>query len=250
MVRAKDALRLGQPGVDDTERQALEDDLDRYFDQAEANIRPRTTALVLTRGVAGSGKTYLSQKLLQAMGAVRVRSDVERKRIFGLPSTANSGSGLGTGIYTEAATKQTFDRLLELTEQILDAGYPVIVDATFMDAATIKPSRHLALGRGYPFRVMDLHCPEEVLRERLVARSCDTGEASEAGQEVLTAQLLRYHPLDDPFCIPVTSSFVPWDGKDLLEHNHRPPGNGAMPSSQPRAFLGPSITGGDFSFSA
>ena len=216
MVRAKvDGLRLGQPGVDDSERRALEEDLDRYFDQAEATIRPRTTALLLTRGLSGSGKTFVSQGLLQTMGAIRLRSDVERKRIFGLTASNRSGSGLGSGLYTPEASEQTFKRLLELAEEILDAGYPVIVDASFLNPDRIKPFRCLAMGRGFPFRVMDLRCPTDVLRTRLVARAADAGEASEAGHEVLTAQLKSYRPLDDPFCIPVTSS-LEWDPKDLL----------------------------------
>jgi aminoglycoside phosphotransferase family enzyme/predicted kinase len=217
MVRTKvDALRLDQPGVDPAERISLESELDRYFDQAEATIGPRTTALILTRGLSGSGKTFLSQQLLQAMGAVRARSDVERKRLFGLEPAAPSGSGLGKGLYSKEATARTFGRLLQVAGTILEAGYPVIVDATFLDLETIKPFRKLALGRGCPFRVLDLRCPTDLLRSRLSARAQNVGEASEAGQEVLTAQLMSYRPLDDPYSIPLDSGSA-WDAADLVQ---------------------------------
>src|SRR4030095_12175479 len=40
--------------------------------------------LLITHGLPGSGKTFVSQGVLESAGAVRIRSDVERKRLFGL----------------------------------------------------------------------------------------------------------------------------------------------------------------------
>ena len=51
-------------------------------------------------GLSGSGKTTLSDRLLPLIPALRVRSDVERKRLFGLAEAQSSESGVGTGIYT------------------------------------------------------------------------------------------------------------------------------------------------------
>lgn len=217
MVRTKvEALRLGQPGVDEHERRFLQADIDRYLRQAESVIRPRTRALILTRGLSGSGKSFLSLRLLQALGAVRVRSDVERKRLFGLSANGCSGSDLGAGLYTAEATDRTFARLLDVARQVLEAGFPVIVDATFLEIDRIRPFRALASRYACPYRVVDLLCPEPVLRDRLARRS---GDASEAGQDVLTSQLSKYGPLDDPYCVPIPSTRA-WDGQDLLDSLH------------------------------
>jgi hypothetical protein len=215
MVRLKvEALRLEQPGVDACERRILEAEMDRYLSQAEAAIRPRTTAMILTRGLSGSGKTFLSQGLLQAMGAIRLRSDVERKRIFGLAPTDHSSSGLGEGLYSREATERTFTRLLDLSRLVLEAGFPVIVDATFLDPAKLHPFRLYAQQHQHIFRVVDLLCPEKVLRSRLARR---VGDASEAGEDVLNTQLVSYRPLEEPDCVHVTSSRA-WDPHDLLAY--------------------------------
>lgn len=215
MVRIKvEALRLDQSGLDDHERRFLQADIDRYLRQAESVIRPRTRALILTRGLSGSGKTFLSQRLLQALGAVRVRSDVERKRLFGMAANGCSSSGLGTGLYTPEATERTYARVIEVSRQILEAGYPVVVDAAFLEAERLRPFRVLASRNGCPYRVVDLLCPEPVLRARLARRR---GDASEAGQDVLTHQLAKYGPCDDPFCVSVPSTRA-WDGQDLLDN--------------------------------
>ena len=217
MVRTKiDAFRLGQPGLDEAEHEQLEADLDHYLDQADRTVHRARPHLVLTRGLSGSGKTFLSQGLLQVMGALRLRSDVERKRLFGLPPTAPSGSPLGAGIYTEQATEQTFARLRELAAIILEAGYPVIVDATFLQPERIEPFRQLAGDQGVPFVVLDLRASEAELRARIARRKHDSREASEAGQEVLTSQLTRYQPLEGPDCVAIDAERG-WDAIEIWE---------------------------------
>lgn len=216
MVRAKvDALRLGQSGLEQQERDALEQDLDRYLDQAEGAVQPGIRALVLTRGPSGSGKTYLSQTLLQAMGAVRVRSDVERKRLFGLPAQARTGSAVGEGLYDKEASRQTFALMLETVKQVLRAGFPAIVDASFLDPQVLQPFAQLAQEQELPLRILDLRCPDPILRQRLATRAADPQEASEAGQEVLAAQLAAYQPLAHPCCRPIASDRE-WTAGELL----------------------------------
>ena len=194
MVRAKvDAFRLAQPDLDEAELKALEADIDVYLDQGEETVRATRPALVLTRGLSGSGKTYTSQHLLETLGAIRLRSDVERKRLFGLPTEARTGSPVGGGIYTAAATQDTQARLLTCARSVVEAGYPVIVDATFIDTEQIRPFKALAAELDLPFAVLELRAQESVLRNRIARRVDD---ASEAGQEVLSAQLKRYQPLE------------------------------------------------------
>ena len=85
LVRARVAtLRAGQG-----------QDAARYVRAARQIVEAPDARLLITHGVPGSGKTYLSQGLLEAAGAVRFRSDVERKRLF------------GPGAYEPAHTRQT-----------------------------------------------------------------------------------------------------------------------------------------------
>ena len=82
--------------------------------------------------------------VLETVGALRVRSDVERKRLHGLAAAARSGSELGKGLYAPSASQATYDRLNQLAAAILEAGYPVVVDATFLEQEQRERFRTLA----------------------------------------------------------------------------------------------------------
>ena len=128
LVRAKvAAIRAGQE--EPAGRLAALATCDQYLDCAGKAAVPGKPRLLLMHGLSGSGKSWLAQQLLERLGALRIRSDVERKRLFGLPALARSDSAVGDGIYDTAATGATYDRLVELASQILAAGYPVVVDA-------------------------------------------------------------------------------------------------------------------------
>ncbi|MGZ5776630.1 AAA family ATPase, partial [Ramlibacter sp.] len=137
--------------------------------------------LVITCGLPGSGKTFASQQWLQANGAVRARSDVERKRLFGLGPQADTRAH-GIDAYTVDATRRTYDRLLAIARIALEAGFPVVLDAAFLRREERDAARALAAGLGVPFGILACEAPPEVLQQRLRARRDD---ASEAGAAVL-----------------------------------------------------------------
>jgi tetratricopeptide (TPR) repeat protein len=84
-------------------------------------------------GVSGSGKSSCAARLAEELGAIRIRSDVERKRLHGYAADANSQSGIKSGIYTEDAGRRTYERLAEMAACIVDGGFIAIVDATFLE---------------------------------------------------------------------------------------------------------------------
>ncbi len=156
--------------------------------------------LVVTCGMSGSGKTTASTaRLLDATQAaaastVRLRSDVERKRLFGLAPQDKSGSPPDGGIYTTEATTRTYARLHALARTLLVAGWPVIVDAAFLRREERANFRALANELGAGFGILATEASAEELRRRLMARS---GDASEATVAVLEKQLTWFEPLDD-----------------------------------------------------
>jgi hypothetical protein len=151
--------------------------------------------LDITHGLSGSGKTTVTRSLMQDPGAIRLRSDVERKRMAGLEALAKSGAGVGEALYAADATQRTYRRLAELAGGLLDAGWPVIVDATFTARWQRDLLRETARARGVEFRIRDFPVPVAVLRERIVARSRAGGDASEADLAVLQYQLDSEEPL-------------------------------------------------------
>jgi len=168
-----------------------------YLDLAQRLEREHDPRLLVTHGLSGSGKSHLSQRLLERAGAIRLRSDVERKRLFGLGALHDASAGPGEGIYAADATQRTYERLLVLAMHSLDAGYPTIVDATFLRARERDAFRDAARSRGLPFTI--LHCRAEpaLLRERVAGRHAGRSDASDADLAVLERQLAGYEPLRD-----------------------------------------------------
>jgi predicted kinase len=148
-------------------------------------------ALIITHGLPGSGKTTFSQLALQQMGAIRVRSDVERKRLFGLGTLENSRAVVGD-IYSPEATRRTYARLQELARSILLAGFPVIVDAAFLKQDEREAFRVLAQSKSAPFVIASLQAEDGRLHERIRQRRNDASEADVAVMEMLR---LKQQPL-------------------------------------------------------
>lgn len=192
-VRAKVALlRAAQPGAD---RRRETRAARHYLALALACTRVRRPALLITHGPSGSGKTTLTQSLLEAAGAVRIRADVERKRLAGLDALAHSGSAVGSGLYGRAMTDAAYTRLLDAAAPVVEAGCIAILDATFLHHARREAARRWAAARGLPFVVLDFPAPPALLRQRLRERSARGGDASEADLQVLDLQLRTAEPL-------------------------------------------------------
>jgi aminoglycoside phosphotransferase family enzyme/predicted kinase len=190
MVRAKVcALRLGQSDLDAQERSEVWEAFHGYIDLAARYTQSTSPVLVITRGPSGVGKSTMARCLVETLGAVQVRSDVERKRLFGLPPDAASGSRLGEAIYGPGATERVYARLAELAETLLEAGFSVIADATFLKTAQRDRFRELAERLRVPLVVLDLRASEQVLRARVERRQEGRADASEAGLDVLDFQL-------------------------------------------------------------
>lgn len=186
MVRAKvAAIRCAQAG-------ASADEACTYLALAEQLTMPQSPALILMHGPSGSGKSHLAGELMELLGAIRLRSDVERKRLFGLRAEQSSQAITG-GIYTPEADQQTRQRLLALSRLLLQSDQRVIVDATFIRRDWREPFIALAGELGVPWCLLSMELPEALLRQRLSQRH---GDASEADQGVLEAQLAHHEALD------------------------------------------------------
>ena len=195
LVRAKVArLRAGQERADDPDRAAELALCRDYLGVAARLAAPRPVALLVTHGVSGAGKTFRSQQLLEAVDAIRVRSDVERRRMFGAAGASGESTPPAGGTYGEAATQRVYDRLEQLAQTALDAGYPVIVDATFPLRRQRDAFRRLAEARGIPFCLVDCEAPAACLRERVADRARAGHDASEATVAVVDRQLRDREP--------------------------------------------------------
>ncbi len=161
-----------------------------YLAAAEAHLRTTPPRLIAIGGLSGSGKSTLARALSPGLGAapgaVVLRSDEVRKRLFGRGPT----EPLPPEAYTPEADDRIHAALFDGARQILEAGVSVILDATFRDPA--RRTQALALHPGAIGVWLD--APDAVLRARVAARSND---ASDADLAVLERQLARRSTVTD-----------------------------------------------------
>jgi len=196
VVRAKVALVMRAQAASAAQGTQAAEDCGRCLALAQRLTRRGPALLVLMHGPSGSGKTTASARLVEALGAVRIRSDVERKRLHGIAAREGAAAAPGAGIYGAAGNEATDGRLAELVRSVLTSGYPAIVDATFLSAAARARFADLARRAGAGFQLVSCEAPAPVLRERVTARARTADDASDATVAVLESQLVAADPLD------------------------------------------------------
>jgi len=151
--------------------------------------------LLITHGLSGSGKSTVSRQVLERLGAIHIRSDVERKRLHALTMAENTGAAVGEGIYTPDKSGQTYQWLEYMARQVLTAGYPVIIDAAFLRAADRQRMQQIAEDCNVPFVILDFRASHATLEARINARSREGKDPSDADVNVLNWQYSHHEPL-------------------------------------------------------
>jgi len=193
MVRAKvQALRLAEDEID---RAAVLAQVGALLDLAERIRDEQRPALLITHGLSGSGKSWLAERLVLKCGLIRIRSDIERKRLHGLDPHSRGGAGLDAGIYSADASRHTYRRLLDLVLPALETGIPVLLDAAFLKQAQREPFAQLARALGVPFAILECRADPATLTQRVEARARSGNDPSDADLTVLENQQTTAEPL-------------------------------------------------------
>jgi aminoglycoside phosphotransferase family enzyme/predicted kinase len=166
-----------------------------YLVVAARWIRQGRPILIVMHGLSGSGKTWLSSKLLSALPAIRIRSDVERRRSFGLAASVNSGSAPGEGIYTDQAKSSVYRQLFQMAGRLLQSGFNVIIDASFLQKAARDDAAACAQTHQSSLVIVETVAQEATLFDRVRRRKASRTDASEAGSAVLEYQQLHSEPI-------------------------------------------------------
>lgn len=177
LVRAKvDALRIEQKDITEVESLKSRASFESYLDLAITYTQYAAPKLIIMQGLSAVGKSTLSQQLLDETGMIRIRSDVERKRLFDDINNSTTNE-TDTGIYCAQASQQTYNKLVELAEQIITAGFSVIVDATFLKYEQRKIFKLLAERIDVPYIILQLTASVEVMKQRIIERKNDVSDA-------------------------------------------------------------------------
>ena len=146
-------------------------------------MHPRPPVLIVMHGPSGSGKSWLSERLAPVEGAIRIRSDVERRRLASPPS------------HTPEEDERTYGRLVDSADACLQGGMSVIVDAACLRRPARERFRALAGRNGAALLWVSCTAPPPVLIERIDRRRRSTADPSDADRGVLAAQLQTWEPL-------------------------------------------------------
>ena len=188
LIRAKIAAIRAVERAHDNERQQDREETAHYCTVARRWTDVGTPRLIIMHGFSGSGKTWMSQQLMLQLPAIRMRSDVERKRMQGLLETERSGSAVAQGLYAPSARAGVYERLALLAEGILRAGHNVIVDASFLYRAERDRFSALARHTGSEFAIVSTSAERAELHRRIERRQHVGGDPSEADIAVLGYQ--------------------------------------------------------------
>lgn len=212
MVRAKVAVIGGRECKLENDRLRNFAEADRYCRVALRQTWKPAPLLIVMNGLSGCGKTWVSAQLMAALPAIRIRSDIERKRLFGIAEAGTTQSDIDRGLYSAQVSGDVYTHVVELAQTILDARHNVILDATFLKREQRDKAFEMADRSGFAVRVVSVQAPDAVLRARLRDRERSGVDASEADTKVLDHQ------------VAVAESLTAWEQQRTIVFNN---GDGA-----------------------
>src|SRR6185437_6052693 len=183
-IRAKvEMLRARMAG---SQAEAVRDKARAYFKLAQQFLAPTAPRLIAVGGLSGTGKSAVSRAIAPWLGAfpgaVIVRSDVERKRLFGVTPEER----LPARAYAPEVSDQVYVMSRKRAMMALFGGQAVIVDAVQAKPEEREALAGLAARLGVPFTGFWLEAPAKLMRERVAARR---GDVSDATPSVIDEQL-------------------------------------------------------------
>jgi aminoglycoside phosphotransferase family enzyme/predicted kinase len=179
-VRAKVSVAQSTVQQDDEARAALRATARAYLDLSGHLLQTSRPSLTAIGGLSGSGKSTLALSLAPeippAPGAIVLRSDVIRKRLFGV----DVHERLPASAYDAEAAAKVYGRMLHSAEACLRAGHSVVLDAVFIDPRHRNAAERVAIACAAPFLGIWLDVPYRVAAGRLHARPPDASDADVA----------------------------------------------------------------------
>lgn len=192
MVRAKACLIKKAESGSVVNKSSLSKQFSPYVDIAINYALTSSPKLILMNGFSGSGKSKVAKRICEKIGAIRIRSDVERKRLSGLsPEEKSDGN-----IYSRNMSCLTYTQLLEHSKFVINSGFNCVVDATFLSQESRRSFVNLALSTRTHLQIVGCTASDREIRRRLWRRNTMENDASEADVSVYLAQKDRQENFD------------------------------------------------------
>lgn len=195
LVRTKvNALRLAQLTTANEQANCLQLVVD-YLTLAKTFTQAKQPTLFITHGFSGSGKSWACKSLVETLGFIHVRSDIERKRLVNMPETARPTIEQVPALYNQTMHQRTYAQLANIATIVLKAGYCVVVDATFLHYEDRQTFHRIANELAIPFKILHFTADSQQLKANILQRQQANNDASDADIKVLEQQIADYKPL-------------------------------------------------------
>lgn len=190
-VRGKVSTLLATELTGKSERKQQFNEARKYFDLAALYTRTKQAELFVVGGLSGSGKSHLALLGCGIERAIIIRTDATRKRI--------AADFPDLELYSREMHINTYRAMFAAARTALDAGFSVILDATFLHPDSRRQVFELAQTCDVPLHFFWLDIDEAVLRERIRKRQSAANDISDADLRVLDLQLSEYQRPDEPW---------------------------------------------------
>jgi uncharacterized protein len=159
---------------------------EQYIHTAMRLAFPEPCRLAITYGLSGSGKSSQALSYVTKHGGLRVRSDIERRRMAKELESEVS--------YSMASRERVYKRLYIFAKLLLGWNYSTAVDATFLKLEMRQKFQALASSIQVPMDIIACEVSVEELERRILLRS---GDPSEATLDVLHRQFAEIDELTE-----------------------------------------------------
>ena len=178
-------------------------DLENWLQRQPHKYKSSSPSLFILMGLSGSGKSTVSQFLVRQYNAVWVSSDIERQQQY-------AGRD---DMYSPAVTRSLFEYIASLTNQLLRAGYPVVIDSCALKQEERDQFRLVADNNHCPEVLIYCQAPEEILKERVKLRLQANKDPSQAQPELIDFQQKWLEPpstREKPSLIDINTNQNEW----------------------------------------
>ncbi|RMH72350.1 MAG: gluconate kinase [Actinomyces sp.] len=147
----------------------------RYHDLTVHHLERARVRAVLLGGAPGSGKTTVADALSDRLGWVPLTSDAVRRDLAGLDHVTRSGAELDAGLYSEAMTERTYERLVAEGAELVRLGESVVLDASWTQAAWRERARRALKAAGALVLEVECTVSDEEAARRVARRWHEPG---------------------------------------------------------------------------
>lgn len=121
--------------------------------------------IIVVCGLPGVGKSTVARLLAGKFRAAHLRTDLIRPELFPRP------------IYSSRERDRTYGEMVKRARNLLYKG-PVVLDATFIMAKHRKMARLTARKVNSRFAMVEVVCPQSIVKRRLALRKNDASTAT------------------------------------------------------------------------